>query len=130
MLSHVYIGVGNFDRAFIFYSTTLPQLGWRQKFVEADRAWAGWQPLHEDRPLIVVGKPFDGRPASAGNGQMVALTAPSRQAVDDFYAVAIALGATDEGGPGLRPEYHEDYYGAYVRDPDGNKLCVCCHHPE
>lgn len=129
MLSHVHIGVEDFDRAQAFYSAVLPTLGWRLKFVDIAKPWAGWQPAEAERPLFVVGKPLDGRPASAGNGQMVALLAPSRRAVDDFHAAAIALGATDDGGPGLRPEYHAHYYGAYVRAPDGNKICACCHDP-
>src|SRR5262245_3813149 len=60
--------------------------------------------------------------ASHGNGWMVAFTAPSRAAVDTAYAAAIACGGTDEGPPGLRLKYAADYYGAYVRDPEGNKL--------
>ena len=50
--------------------------------------------------------------------------------MDRAYAVALANGGTSEGAPGLRPEYHEHYYGAYFRDPDGNKLCVACHSPQ
>jgi predicted lactoylglutathione lyase len=57
------------------------------------------------------------------------LLAPDRDAVDRCYARAIASGAEGEGKPGLRPRYHANYYGAYFRDPDGNKLCVCCHDP-
>ena len=60
---------------------------------------------------------------------MVALMAASRAMVDHAHAVALAQGATCEGPPGPRPEYHAHYYGAYFRDPDGNKLCVCCHDP-
>ena len=129
MLSHVYIGVQNFEPAFSFYSAVLADLGWRLRFVEADRPWAGWQFGDRDRPLILVGRPYNEQPASPGNGQMVALLAPSREAVDAFYATALTNGGTSEGPPGLRPEYHRDYYGAYVRDPDGNKLCACCHQP-
>jgi len=60
---------------------------------------------------------------------MVAFLAESRALVDKAYAVALSNGGTSEGAPGLRPEYHEHYYGAYFRDPDGNKLCVVCHLP-
>jgi predicted lactoylglutathione lyase len=60
--------------------------------------------------------------ASQGNGWMVAFAAPSRAAVDEAYAAALAAGGTDEGAPGLRPQFAADYYGAYVRDPEGNKL--------
>ena len=77
----------------------------------------------------MIAHPFDGGPASAGNGQMVALLAPSRAAVGRCHALALAHGGSCEGAPGLRPEYHADYYGAYFRDPDGNKLCVCRHAP-
>jgi len=69
-----------------------------------------------------VGRPVNGLPASYGTGQMVAFTAPSRAAVDAAHAAALAAGANDEGPPGLRQHYAPDYYGAYVRDPDGNKL--------
>ena len=130
MLSHVYIGVRNFERCFDFYSAVLPGLGWSQKFVEKDRPWAGWKPSDRDRPLLLVGRPYNDEPASAGNGQMVALLARSRKDVDAFHAAAMEAGAACEGSPGLRPEYHPNYYGAYVRDPDGNKICVCCHEPE
>lgn len=130
MLSHVHIGIRDFDRALAFYAAVLAALGWRPAFVGPERPWAGWKPAGDDRPLFLIGAPYDGQPATAGNGQMVALLAPSRQAVDAFHATALAHGATDDGAPGLRPEYHPNYYGAYVRDPDGNKLCACCHTPD
>ena len=130
MLSHVHVGVRNFERALAFYAVVLPVVGWRPAFVERERPWAGWRPAGEDRPLLLIGAPYDGAPASPGNGQMVALLAPSRAAVDAFYEAALSLGATSEGAPGPRPEYHPNYYGAYVRDADGNKLCVCVHQPE
>ena len=61
---------------------------------------------------------------------MVALLARNRSLVDSAYQVALAHGGVSEGAPGLRPEYHENYYGAYFRDTEGNKLCVTCHVPE
>jgi len=61
---------------------------------------------------------------------MAAFTAPSRAAVLAAHTAAIALGGADEGAPGLRPQYHAAFYGAYFRDPDGFKLCVCCHQAE
>lgn len=130
MLSHIHIGVRKFDEAIDFYSAVLSGLGWRLKFLEAERPWAGWQPADRDRPLILVGAPFNAEPAAPGNGQMIAFLAPTRKTVDMFYATALAMGGTSEGAPGLRAEYHPNYYGAYVRDPDGNKLCACCHDPE
>ena len=61
---------------------------------------------------------------------MIAFAAPSRAAVRASYRIALDGGGTCEGPPGLRPQYHENYYGAYFRDPDGNKLCVASHAPE
>ena len=130
MLSHVHVGVNEFERAWAFYEAVLPTLGWVPRFVDRTRPWAAWQWGDRDRPLIVIGVPFDGAPARAGNGQMVAFLAPSREAVRVFHRLALSHGARDEGAPGLRPDYHPDYYGAYVRDPEGNKLCVCCHEAE
>jgi predicted lactoylglutathione lyase len=61
---------------------------------------------------------------------MCALAADTRALVDRCHALALDLGGTDEGGPGLRTQYHPHFYGTYFRDPDGNKLCVCCHEAE
>jgi predicted lactoylglutathione lyase len=75
-------------------------------------------------------RPFDGGEALVGNGSMIAFSATKRSLVDSCHAAAIASGARDEGAPGLRPRYHRDYYGAYFRDLDGNKICVCSQHAE
>ncbi|KAK9357426.1 VOC family protein [Lipomyces starkeyi] len=130
MFSHIYIGVTDFPRAFTFYSCISEALGLTLKFSEPEKAWAGWMQARVARPLLLIGQPYDGNIATSGNGHMVALLAPDRITVDKCYDIAIAAGGTDEGRPGLRPEYHSNYYGAYFRDPDGNKLCVCCHDPD
>lgn len=127
MLSHVYIGVNDFGRAFSFYSAVMAELGLPLKFSDPSKPWAGWMPADAPRPLLLIGAPYDGQRAAAGNGQMTALLAPSPSAVERAYAAGMAHGGRCEGAPGLRPEYHAQYYGAYLRDPDGNKLCVCCH---
>lgn len=129
MFSHIFVSVSDFDRAFAFYSPLLAALGITARFCEPERPWAGWQSSPAPRPLFIIGKPYDGKPHQPGNGQMVAFLAATRALVDSAYAVALANGGTSEGEPGLRPEYHEHYYGAYFRDPDGNKLCVACHAP-
>jgi catechol 2,3-dioxygenase-like lactoylglutathione lyase family enzyme len=129
LISHVFIGVDDFERAFTFYSPIMQTLGFVLKFREPDYPWAGWMEPGVARPLFLVGRPWDGNAAQPGNGQMVALLAPSRAAVDAAHAAALAHGGADEGAPGLRPHYHPNYYGAYFRDPEGNKLCVCCHDP-
>ncbi|QBY55053.1 MULTISPECIES: VOC family protein [Cupriavidus] len=129
MISHIFLGVNDFDRAFEFYSALMHELGHNLKFCERDTPWAGWMATDAPRPLFLIGKPYDGNAARGGNGQMVALLARDRQTVDQAYARALANGANCEGAPGLRTQYHPHFYGAYFRDADGNKLCVCCHHP-
>lgn len=129
MFSHIFVGVSDFDRALGFYIPLMAALGMQPRFCERSRPWAGWQSHPDPRPLFLIGRPYDQQPHEPGNGQMVALLAESRSVVDRVFAIALANGGTSEGTPGLRPEYHEHYYGAYFRDPDGNKLCVACHSP-
>ena len=130
MFSHIFIGASDFDRALAFYRPLMAALGIEARFCEPARPWAGWQTHPEPRPLFLIGKPHDGKPHVPGNGQMVAFLARSRASVDHAYAVALSHGGKCEGPPGLRPEYHPDYYGAYFRDTEGNKLCVACHSAE
>lgn len=127
MLSHVYLGTDDFDRALRFWAALAREMGLRFRFEDGERGWAGWQPAEADRPLFLIGRPFDGGPASVGNGTMIAFNLASRASVDQVYALALALGATNEGAPGLRPHYHPHYYGAYFRDRDGHKIALTCH---
>ena len=129
MISHIHVGTADFARAWRFYEAILPLLGLKVRFTEPANNWGGWQSPDRTRPLFLIGKPFDGGPADSGNGHMTAFLAPDRPTVDKVYAAALAAGGTSEGAPGLRPQYHANYYGAYFRDVDGNKLCVCCHDP-
>lgn len=129
MISHVFLGVTDFERAFAFYAPLMATLGQPLRFRDDSRPWAGWMPADAPRPLLLIGAPQDGRAATVGNGAMTALLARDRAAVDTAHAAALAHGGSCEGAPGLRPEYHANYYGAYFRDPDGNKLCVVCHDP-
>ena len=78
-------------------------------------------------PKTFVGRTFDGGAAAPGNGVHIAYLVRDRATVDAFHAAALAHGGSDEGAPGLRPQYHPNYYGAYVRDIDGNKLQAVCH---
>ena len=127
MFSHIFVSVKDFDRALAFYRALMPVLGVQERFCEPGRPWAGWQSHPDPRPLFLIGAPYDGAPHEVGNGQMVAFLADSRVIVDRAYTIALASGAASEGPPGLRPEYHANYYGAYFRDTEGNKICVACH---
>ncbi len=78
-----------------------------------------------DKPMFAIGAPYDGKPASAGNGAMMALALDTRAKVDAVHAAAIAAGGADEGAPGVRGEEGpQAFYGAYFRDLDGNKFCA------
>jgi len=126
MISHVFIGITDFQRAFQFYSAIMNELDLKLKFSDAEKSWAGWM-SDKPRPLFIIGLPYNGEAATPGNGQMIALLAPTRAAVERVYEVAMDNGGLCEGQPGLRTQYHPNYYGAYFRDADGNKICVCCH---
>lgn len=128
MFSHTTLGVADIAAARRFYDPLMEVLGLEQKF--ADEIWAGWKSPTADRPLFIITRPYDRQPASAGNGQMIAFLAESGSVVNRCHALAIEHGGACEGEPGLRPDYHKSYYGTYFRDPDGNKLCVCCHEAE
>lgn len=127
MISHVFIGTNEFARSFAFYSRLMNELGLMLKFCDAEKPWAGWHAAQSPRPLFILGAPFDHHQADPGNGNMIALLASSPEMVDRSHAIALAEGGQCEGTPGLRPQYHAQYYGAYFRDVDGNKICVCFH---
>jgi len=130
MFSHIFVGVSDFDRALSFYTRLMNAMGVEIRFCDTSRPWAGWQSSPDPRPLFVIARPFDKEHHQPGNGQMVAFLAKDRNVVRLAYEAAMVNGGVSEGAPGLRPEYHEHYYGAYFRDLDGNKLCVACHTPE
>ncbi len=127
MYSHTTIGANDLARARAFYEEVFGPLGLELKYSDDTHiAWAA----PGKPPQFFVGRPFNGAAPSPGNGSMVALLAPRRSAVDACHAAAMAQGGTDEGKPGLRPHYHSNYYGAYFRDLDGNKICIVCHQAE
>jgi catechol 2,3-dioxygenase-like lactoylglutathione lyase family enzyme len=127
MFSHVHVGITDFARAYSFYAPVLRELGLEVRVHHPEQSWAGWAVPNAERPLFFIGLPFNRQPAHSGNGHMTAFVATTRVVVDQCHAAALGNGGSCEGPPGLRPHYHANYYGAYFRDPDGNKLCVCCH---
>ena len=123
MFSHITLGTNDFERARPFWLAVMDVLGHPILF-EREGGIAFGEPTG---PKTFVGAPFDGEAARPGNGVHVAYLVRDRAMVDAFHAAALANGGSDEGAPGLRPHYHSNYYGAYVRDPDGNKLQAVCH---
>lgn len=121
MIGYVTLGTNDIDRAGAFYDALLGSIG-AGRYMESDRfiAWA----VSPTQPSLGVIKPFDGAPATIGNGTMVSLVMDSPEKVAAFYNKALELGGTDEGGPGPRGD--SGFYAAYFRDPDGNKLNAFC----
>lgn len=118
MLAYTCIGVNDKEKALPFYDAVFAELGGKRVF-NNDRLqfWSNGQ-----GPMIAVGSPYDGEAAHSGNGIMPALAAPDRETVDKVYAAALAAGGSCDGEPGERMP---TFYGAYFRDPEGNKMCVC-----
>jgi catechol 2,3-dioxygenase-like lactoylglutathione lyase family enzyme len=130
MFSYVSLGTRDLARALPFYDAVLAPLGHKRlEDYDPDDRSAAWG-LDDPGPHLWVTQPFDGTPATPGNGTMVCFLAESRAAVYAFHAAALAQGGTDEGAPGLRPQYGANFYAAYVRDPDGNKLNAVCYRPD
>jgi catechol 2,3-dioxygenase-like lactoylglutathione lyase family enzyme len=123
MFSHVTLGTNDWTRARPFWIAVMDALGHPVLFEREGGIAFG----EATGPKTFVGTPFDGESAMPGNGVHIAYIVGSRATVDAFHAAALAGGGSDEGAPGLRLQYHANYYGAYVRDPDGNKLQAVCH---
>ncbi len=116
MIGYVTLGTNNMDKAAAFYDALLGELG-AGRFLD-EETFIAWS-VSPEQPGLSITKPFDGNPATVGNGVMVALMLDSTEKVDAMYSKALELGATDEGAPGFRGD---GFYGAYFRDLDGNKL--------
>ena len=123
MIGYAMLGTNNQNRANAFYDAVFGAIGVGRlmTFPSGGIAWG----VNWGVPMIAVGAPNDGAPATVGNGSMLAVTLDTRAKVDALHAAAVAAGGTDEGAPGVRgAEGPQAFYGAYFRDPDGNKLCA------
>ena len=120
MIGYVTLGTNDLPKACAFYDTLLSEIG-AKRLWETPRgvAWG----LTEDQPMLAVMTPFDGAPATVGNGVMVGFAVGSQDAVNRVHAKALALGGKDEGPVGFRTG---DWYCGYFRDLDGNKLLAFC----
>jgi catechol 2,3-dioxygenase-like lactoylglutathione lyase family enzyme len=121
MIGYVTIGAQDFDVSLPFYDGVLGAIGYARK--SFDGKWAFYGPA-DGEGNVGVCKPFDGEAAHGGNGIMLAFVAASHDAVKAAHAAGLAAGGTDEGPPGFRPPDGTSFYGAYLRDPVGNKLCI------
>ena len=119
MIGYITLGTNDLERAVAFYDSLFALLG-AGRFMEDPGHFVAWA-VAPDKPAISVTTPWDGKPATHGNGTMVALVVDSQEKVNEVYARAIELGAQDEGPPGPRMD---GFYAGYFRDLDGNKLNV------
>jgi catechol 2,3-dioxygenase-like lactoylglutathione lyase family enzyme len=124
MIDHLSIGVADLARAGAFYDAVLATLGY-VRVLTHERALGWGLPGARDESFALLAARERAR--APGEGCHVAFTAPDRKAVEAFHATAIRQGATDEGGPGPRPQYGPGYYAAFVRDPDGYRIEAVCH---
>ena len=122
MIHHVSIGTNDLKRAKAFYDPLMSLVGFRLLKLSDKAAHYGGSDI-----MFSLESPVNGLPATAGNGVHIAFQAPDRETVRRFHQTAIANGATDEGGPGIRENYNANYYGAFVRDLDGNKIEAVTH---
>jgi catechol 2,3-dioxygenase-like lactoylglutathione lyase family enzyme len=124
MIRYATLGSNDRLRAKAFYDAVLAPLG--LKALHVDESFVGYGPASGDgTSQLYLCQPFNGEPASFGNGTMLALNADTRAAVDAAHAAALAAGGQNEGAPGLR-DYAPNFYAAYFRDLDGNKLALVC----
>lgn len=120
MIGYTCVGTNDLPKAIAFYDALFAQLG-AKHFFTTDRG-VGWG-VAPGKPMFAVLKPFDGKPATVGNGVMVSILANGPEQVNTLHKKALELGSVDEGTPGLRGD---GFYGAYFRDLDGNKLAAYC----
>ncbi|MBZ9741169.1 MULTISPECIES: VOC family protein [unclassified Mesorhizobium] len=128
MIDHLGIDVSDFDASKAFYDKAMAPLGASLLYMVPLEYTGGAKVggYGRDRPVFWLQEGKDGQKAH----QHVAFTARNRAEVEAFHAAALAAGGKDNGGPGLRPHYHANYYGAFVFDPDGNNVEAVCHAPE
>lgn len=125
LIGYITLGTNDLERARTFYDALLSEMGVKRLMEFGDRGY-GWA-ASLDKPMLCIFKPYDGRPATVGNGVMVGISADSRETVDRLHKKALELGGADEGKPGLRAIGGDGFYAAYFRDLDGNKLDVFCY---
>ncbi|MEM9279320.1 MAG: VOC family protein [Pseudomonadota bacterium] len=126
MLLYSTLGTDNLPRAVVFYDAVFKVLG-HSRVDDPTEGWAGWGKDYDNGYGFWLCPPFDGMPSTSGNGTMFAFRADSAEQVRAFHAAGLANGGTDEGLSAVRDYYEPDFFVAYLRDPDGNKLAAVYH---
>lgn len=126
MIGYTMVGTNDLERSLKFYGPLFKEMGAEQCWQDEHCATWGRQD-DESAPRFITGYPFDGQQAGVGNGAMTAFLIADPRQIDRLHDCALENGGSDEGKPGYRPHYGEGFYGAYVRDPDGNKLAFVCY---
>ena len=131
MLTYVMVGANNVPLSERFYTAVLSPLGYKKKEVPK-----GVEYIAQDAPgrghhpnAVYLGKPFDGKEATVGNGSMLAFQAETHEMVRYVHAAGLEAGGSDEGAPGFRSEYSAHFYVGYLRDPTGSKIAIFCANP-
>jgi catechol 2,3-dioxygenase-like lactoylglutathione lyase family enzyme len=122
MIDHLTLSVGDIERSKRFYDTALRPLGIVRLYADGEQ-FAGYGIAPKAMFWI-------GQRSLAGSSIHIAFAAPDRATVDEFYAAALAAGGRDNGPPERCPEYHPNYYGAFVLDPDGHNIEAVCYLPD
>ena len=124
IIGYVTIGAKDSEASGRFYDAVLGACGSERKF--ADGGWIGYGQCGDDNHCVYICPPFNKEPATFGNGMMIAFKAHSTEQVDAAHAAGLKAGGSDEGLPGYRPPDKQSWYGAYLRDPTGNKIAIYC----
>lgn len=129
MIGYTMVGTNDLTCSVRFYEPLFSEMGFDQCW-RNDQSASWGRTSEENFPRFSIGYPFNGQEANAGNGTMTAFLFDNADIVDRLYQIAMREGGTNEGEPGFRPQYGDGFYGAYARDPDGNKIAFVCYRAE
>ena len=124
MIGYITIGANDSEASGKFYDAVLGAIANERKF--SDGGWIGYGKKGTDGHSVYICPPYNKETATSGNGMMIAFKAESQEAIKAAYKAGLESGGSDEGAPGFRPPEKQSWYGAYLRDPTGNKIAIYC----